>query len=151
MVNDASAALGAPEVAGALVSPRGLTKKMSMGTAGAQVGGLVGTLGANAMAAKTSRKTPDMPSFGRVGYLAASETALVLTRTSPLGWKPHPKGEALVRIPRGEVQSVELERGRVLSRLRLTFADGVAWEFEIALVNRKGATELTNALGGIVR
>jgi hypothetical protein len=151
MANDASQALGAAEVAGALVSPRGLTKKMSMGTAGGQVGGLVGTLAATAMAAKTSKKTPEMPSFGRIGYLAASETDLVLTRTSQIGWKPHPKGEALVRLSRSDVQSVELERGKVLSRLKLTFADGVAWEFEIARANRKGATELTTALGGDVR
>lgn len=150
MANDASGALGAPEVAGALVSPRGLTRKMSMGTAGTQVGGLAGTLAANATAAKTSRKTPEMPSFGRVGYLAASETELVLTRTSPLGWKPHPKGDALVRIPRSDVQSVEFDRGKVLSRLKLTFADGLAWEFEIALANRKSAREFTNAFGGKV-
>jgi hypothetical protein len=150
MANDASQALGAPEVAGALVSPRGLTKKMSMGTAGTQVGGLVGTLAANALTAKTANKTPDMPSFGRIGYLAASETELVLTMTSQLGWKPHPKGEALVRMSRGDVQSVQLERGKVLARLKLTFADGVSWEFEVARANRKGAMEFTNALGGNV-
>jgi hypothetical protein len=150
MANDASQALGATEVAGTLVSPRGLTKKMSMGTAGAQVGGLVGTLAANALSSKTAKKTPDMPSFGRVGYLAASETELVLTKTSQLGWKPYPKGDALVRIPRGDIQSVDLERGKVLSRLRVTFADGRAWDFEIPRANRKGAMEFTSALGGNV-
>jgi hypothetical protein len=150
MADDASQALGAPEVAGTLVSPRGLTKKMSMGTAGSQVGGLVGTLAATAVASKTAKKTPDMPSFGRVGYLAASETELVMTKTSQLGWKPHPKGDALVRIPRGDVQSVALERGKVLSRLRVTFADGRSWDFEIPRANRKGAMEFTTALGGTV-
>lgn len=150
MANDASEALGGPEVAGTLVSPRGLTKKMSMGTAGAQVGGLVGTLAATAMAGKTAKATPAMPSFGRSGYLAASETELVLTRTSQLGWKPHPKGDALVRVPRSDVQSVELERGKVLSHLKLTFADGLVWEFEVALANRKGAVAFTTALGGNV-
>src|SRR6185312_6044074 len=111
MANDASQALGAPEVAGTLVSPRGLTKKMSMGTAGAQVGGLVGSLAAAAATGRKSKATPDMPSFGRSGYLAASETELIVTRTSQLGWKPHPKGDALVRVPRGDVQSVQLNRG----------------------------------------
>jgi hypothetical protein len=150
MANDASQALGAPEVAGTLVSPRGLTKKMSMMTAGSQVGGLVGSLAGSAMAGKSSKATPEMPTFGRVGYLAASDTELVLTRTSQLGWKPHPKGDALVRVARGDVESVEFERGKVLSRLKLTFADGRAWEFEIPLANRKGATEFTTALGGTV-
>jgi hypothetical protein len=150
MANDASQALGAPEVAGTLVSPRGLTKKMSIGTAGAQVGGLVGSLAATAMANRKSNATPDMPSFGRVGYLAASDSELILTKTSQLGWKPHPKGDALVRVPRGDVQSVALDKGKVLSRLKLTFADGLEWEFEIPRANRKGAEEFTNALGGNV-
>jgi hypothetical protein len=150
MANDASQALGAPEVAGTLVSPRGLTKKMSIGTAGAQVGGLVGSLAATAMANRKAKATPDMPSFGRSGYLAASETELILTKTSQMGWKPHTKGDALVRVARSEVQSVELDRGKVLSHLKLTFADGLEWEFEIPRANRKGAEEFTNALGGNV-
>ena len=150
MANDASQALGAPEVAGTLVSPRGLTKKMSMGTAGAQVGGLVGSLAAAAATSRKPKATPDMPSFGRSGYLAASETELIVTRTSQLGWKPHPKGDALVRVPRGDVQSVELNRGKVLSQLKLTFADGLVWEFEIPRANRKGAEQFTDALGGQV-
>ena len=150
MANDASQALGAPEVAGTLVSPRGLTRKMSMGTAGAQVGGLVGSLAATAMSNRKSNATPEMPSYGRVGYLAASDSELILTKTSQLGWKPHPKGDALVRVPRGDVQSVELDRGKVLSRLKLTFADGLEWEFEIPRANRKGAEQFTNTLGGHV-
>lgn len=150
MANDASQALGAPEVAGTLVSPRGLTKKMSVMTAGGQVGGMVGSLAATAMTGKKAKATPEMPSFGRSGYLAASETELVLTKTSQIGWKPHTKGDALVRVPRSDVQSVEFEQGKVLSRLTLTFADGLAWEFEIPLANRKGAKEFTTALGGTV-
>src|SRR6202000_1730810 len=46
------------------------------------------------------------------------------------------------------VQSVELERGKVLSQLKLTFADGSIWRFEIPRANRNGATEVTEALGG---
>ena len=148
MANDASQALGAPEVAGTLVSPRGLTKKMSMMTAGSQVGGMVGSLAATAVAGKAAKATPEMPNFGRSGYLAASDTELILTKTSQLGWKPHTKGDALVRVPRSDVQSVELEHGKVLSYLKLTFADGVAWEFEIPRAHRKTAKEFTSALGG---
>lgn len=150
MANDASQALGAPEVAGTLVSPRGLTKKMSIGTAGAQVGGLVGSLAATAMTGRKGKATPDMPSFGRSGYLAASDTELILTRTSQLGFKPHPKGDALVRVARSDVASVDFNRGKVLSHLKLTFADGLEWEFEIPLANRKGAEQFTHALGGNV-
>jgi hypothetical protein len=150
MANDASQALGAPEVAGTVVSPRGLTKKMTMMTAGGQVGGMVGSLAATAVTGKTAKATPEMPSFGRSGYLAASDTELVITKTSQLGWKPHSKGDALVRVPRSNVRSVELDHGKVLSYLKLTFADGLVWEFEIPRAHRKTAKEFTSALDGTV-
>ena len=64
--------------------------------------------------------------------------------------EPHPRGDALVRVPRTDVQSVELDRGKVLSHLTLTFADGLVWEFKIPRANRKGAEAFTSALGGNV-
>ncbi len=148
MAKDASMALGGAEVAGTLVSPRGLTKKMSISTAGAQVGGLVGSLAANAMTAKAGKRVADLPSFGRIGYLAASETELVLTKTSQLGWRPHPTGDALVRVPRGDVESIALEEGKIVSHLKVRFAGGAEWEFEIPLANRKGARQFVSMLGG---
>jgi hypothetical protein len=150
MAKDATGALGATEVAGTLVSPRGLTKKMTARTAGGQVGGLVGTLAATAMTGRADKVAPDVPSFGRIGYLAASETELVITKTSQLGWRPHPTGDALVRVPRSEVESVAMEQGKLLSRLTLTFAGGDTWEFEIPRANRKGAAEFVTTLGGHV-
>jgi hypothetical protein len=150
MAKDASAALGAAEVAGTLVSPRGLTKKMTVRTAGGQVGGLVGTLAATAVGGKIDNVAPDVPSFGRIGYLAASETELVVTKTSQLGWKPHPTGDALVRVPRAEVESVAMEQGKLLSRLTLSFAGGVTWDFEVPRAHRKGAADFVNTLGGTV-
>jgi hypothetical protein len=150
MAKDAAAALGAAEVAGTLVSPKGLTKKMTARTAGGQVGGLVGTLAATAMTGRADKVAPDVPSFGRIGYLAASETELVLTKTSQLGWKPHPTGDALVRVPRSEVESVAMEQGKLLSQLTLTFAGGVTWAFEVPRANRKGAADFVTKLGGNV-
>jgi hypothetical protein len=154
MAKDASASLGAAEVAGTLVSPRGLTKKMTMRTAGGQVGGLAGTATATATATAVSAKidnvAPEVPSFGRVGYLAASDTELVVTKTSQLGWKPHPTGEALVRVPRAEVESVAMEQGKLLSRLTLSFAGGVTWDFEVPRASRKGAADFVNTFGGTV-
>jgi hypothetical protein len=150
MAKDASQALGGAEVAGTVVSPKGLTKKMTLRTAGGQVGGMVGDLAAGAMAGKTGKATRAMPSFGRMGYLAASETDLALTKTSQLGFKPHPIGDALVRVPRSEVASAALEQGKLLSQLRLSFADGVTWEFEVPRAHRKTAQQLVTALGGSV-
>ena len=151
MGKDASAALGGAEVAGTLVSPRGLTRKMTLRTAGGQVGGMAGDLAASAIGGKAKTGAPDMPpSFGRMGYLAASETEVALTKTSQLGLKPHPVGDALVRVPRGEVESVALERGRLLSQLKLRFVNGATWEFEVPLAHRKTAQHFVTALGGSV-
>lgn len=55
-----------------------------------------------------------------------------------------------MRLPRSDVQSVALDRGKVLSQLKLTFVDGLEWDFEIPRANRKGAEQFTNALGGNV-
>lgn len=148
MGKDASQALGGAEVAGTVVSPRGLTKRMTMRTAGGQVAGMAEDLAAGAMAAQAAKGAPDMPSFGRMGYLAASETELALTKTSQLGWKPHPTGDALVKVPRSEVKSVAMQDGRLLSQLTLSFTNGVKWEFEIPRAHRKAAKGLVSALGG---
>ena len=148
MGKDASQALGRAEVAGTVVSPRGLTKKMTTRTAGGQVAGMVGDLAAGATAGKAGKGAPDMPSFGRMGYLAASETELALTKTSQLGWKPHPTGDALVKVPRSAVESVAMQDGRLLSQLTLSFTNGVKWEFEIPRAHRKTAKGLVSALGG---
>ena len=148
MGKDASQALGGAEVAGTVLSPRGVTKKMTTRAAGGQVAGMMGDLAAGAMAGKAGKGAPDMPSFGRMGYLAASETELALTKTSQLGWKPHPTGVALVKVPRSAVESVAIQDGRLLSRLTLTFTNGVKWEFEIPRAHRKTAKVLVSALGG---
>ena len=142
---DASQALGAAEVAGTVVSPRRLTKKMTMRTAGGEVAGMVGDLAAGAMAGKGA---PDVPDFGRMGYLAASETELALTKTSQLSFMPRPTGDALVKVPRSEVESVAMQDGRLLSQLTLSFTNGVKWEFEIPRAHRKAAKGLVSALGG---
>ena len=151
MAKDASVALGGAEVAGTVVSPRGLTKKMTLRTAGGQVGGMVGELAASAVGEKAKAGAPDAPpSFGRMGYLAASETDLALTKTSQLGFKPHPIGDALIRVPRSQVESSALERGKLLSQLKLRFANGATWEFEVPRAHRRTAQDLVTALGGSV-
>jgi hypothetical protein len=150
MGKDASAALGGAEVAGTLVSPKGLTKKMTLRTAGGQVGGMVGDLAGSAIAGKTEKGAPEVPSFGRMGYLAVSETDLAVTKTSQMGFKPHPIGDALVRVPRSEVESAALQQGKLLSQLKLSFVNGVTWEFEVPRAHRKSAQQFVTALGGSV-
>ena len=150
MAGDGSRGLSGPEVVGTLVSPRGLTKKMTIRAAGGQLGGVVGTFAANVATRDATKGAPDVPGFGRIGYLAASETELALTKTTSLGWKPRSTGEALARVPRTELESVELDQGKVISHLKLHFSNGVVWEFEVAKAHKKGAKEFVTRLGGNV-
>ena len=67
MAGDGSAALGAPEIAGAMVNPRGFTKKMSVGA----VGGVVGAVAASAVV--ICQPLPgSLPRAGETPYAAIS-------------------------------------------------------------------------------
>jgi hypothetical protein len=143
---DASAALGSAEVAGLLVNPRGLAKGATLKAAGGQVAGMIGDMAAGAVNAR--RATPDMPKFGTVGYLAASEEDFVILKTSSMGLKPKPKGEALVRVPRSEIESLDLEEHKLVSKLHVRFRDGATWDFDVPRANRKNAREFVDRLGG---
>ena len=73
MAGEVEKALGAPEVAGTLVNPKGLMKKTVARTAGREVAGLVGSLAAGA--ATRDGSAPDLP-----GLSVASATSPSATR-----------------------------------------------------------------------
>ena len=148
MADDASGALGAPEIAGSLVNPKGFTKKVTAATAGSQLGGAIGSVAAGAIAGRTSTARAEMPSFGRVGYVAVSENEIALVKTKTGAFKMKITDEVLARAPRSEVASVELDQGKLLSHLKIEFADGVVWEFDVPKAAKKTAQGVTRALGG---
>jgi hypothetical protein len=148
MGDDASRALGAPELAGTLVNPKGMTKKVTASVAGGQIGGAVGSAAASMIAGRTSGAAADLPSFGRVGYLAASEDEVALVKTKTGALKMKITDEILARVPRSEVASVELDQGLLLSHLKIAFSNGVAWQFDVPKQAKKTAQKLTRALGG---
>jgi hypothetical protein len=143
MAGDGSAALGAPEVAGVLVNPRGFGKKAAVGS----IGGVVGAVAATAVAARSSSAS-DLPSFGRVGYVAASDGEVALIKTKSGALKMKVTDEVLARAPREELTRVELDRGRPLSHLRLQFSNGTVWEFDVPKTAVKNGERLVLALGG---
>jgi hypothetical protein len=145
MAGDGTAALGAPEIAGTMVNPRGFTKKMSVGA----VGGVVGAVAATAVASRSS-KAADVPAFGRVAYLAASDTEVALIKTKSGALKMKVTGEALARAPRAEIEAVELKDGKLIAHLRLQFANGTVWEFDVPKIGKKNAKHLVLALDGNV-
>ena len=148
MADDASRALGAPEIAGTFVNPKGLTKKMTASAAGSEVGGAIGNVAANLITGRSSAATADMPSFGRVGYLAVSDDELALVKTRTGAFKMKISDEILARAPRSDVASVELDQGKLLSHLKITFSDGVTWQFDVPKQSKKTAQRVTRALGG---
>jgi hypothetical protein len=145
MAGDGSAALGAPEIGGTMVNPRGFTKKMSAGA----LGGVVGAVAATAVAGRSSQAA-DVPAFGRVAYLAASETEVVLIKAKSGALKMKVTDEALARAPRAEIDTVELNEGKLISNLRLQFANGTVWEFDVPKIGKKNAKQLVLALGANV-
>ena len=149
MANDASAALGAPQIAGTLVNPRGYMKKTVARAAGREVAGLVGSVAAGLATRDGGARAPELPDFGRVGYIAVSATEIAMVKTK-LGWKMTPTEVALARAPRSELASAELEQGRMVSHLRLRFADGGLWEFDVPKADKKTAREVVAALEGTV-
>jgi hypothetical protein len=143
MAADGSAALGAPELAGTLVNPKGYAKKAVARAAGGQVAGVVGSTVA-ALAAGSAR-VPDLPDFGRVGYVAVSADDVALVKTK-FGWKMTPTSEVLARASRSELASVELDEGKMVSHLTLRFGSGQLWEFDVPRSDKKTARAVVDAL-----
>ena len=117
------------ELAGVLVSPRGLPRMPRPGRRPAP-----------------DRPVTAQPDFGRVGYLAVSDTELAVFKTTKVAMHPGPKGDALTRIPLTELAGAELEEHRVIALLELRFTDDAAWTLQVGLINRPAARELVARL-----
>ena len=139
-MTDASAALGAPEVAGAFVNPKGGFKKMMAG----------GIVGINAIEAAKKRGADELPSFGRVGYLAATESEVAVVKTKSGAFKMKLTEETVARAPRSDIASAEIDKGVMVSKLKITFTNGVAWEFDVPKAGKKNAVAFVEAIGGTV-
>jgi hypothetical protein len=145
MAADGSAALGAPELAGTLVNPKGYTKKTVARVAGGEIAGLAGSSAAALLT--RGRPVPDLPDFGRVGYVAVSVDDVALIKTKA-GLKMRPTSTVLARAPRSDLASAELDEGRLISHLRLHFTDGQLWEFDIPRSDKRTARAVVGALNG---
>jgi hypothetical protein len=121
---------------------------MTASAAGSELAGAIGSVAANLTADRSSGAAAEMPSFGRVGYLAVSDTELALVKTKTGAFKMKISGEVLARVPRSEVDLVELDQGKLLSHLKIAFSNGVAWRFDVPKQAKKSAQGVTRALGG---
>jgi hypothetical protein len=153
MALDASEILGSPQLAGVKVNPRGMGK-----AAGAQYGGMYGGVaGAAAGAARSMkaneqkiafRENSETPTFGRLAYLVvtADEVALVELKSKIVTVYLN---QVIARVPRGEVESVDLSGGGMNScPLTVTFTGGDVWELEVPKPSKKYAKQVVEQLGG---
>ena len=147
MAGDASGALGVPELAGSLVNPKGMTGKVTASVVGGALGGAVGGMAARAAVGDVYAGAPDVPAFGRVGYLAVTEAEIALIKTKAGLMKMKVTDDVVARVPRSEIASVAWDGGMMLSHLTITFADGAVWEFDVPKASKKTAEGVVKALG----
>ena len=146
MAEDMSAALGAPQLAGALVEPRGWQKKNIKTNVGIGLGGVVG---AAVGSSGTTTGPSDIDHGGRAVYIAVTAGEIVLFKTKPGALKSKPTSEVLTREARGELAQVNLKQAW-LSILAVRFNDGREWEFEVPRAWKKEAASLVSVLNGSV-
>jgi hypothetical protein len=150
MAGDASRALGAPELAGAFVNPKGLTKKMTTAVAGGVVGGAVGTFAAHMATGPVYEGAADVPNFGRVGYVAVTQDEVALVKTDTGMMKMKISDTVLARARRSEIASAMLDKGLMLSHMKIAFQNGVSWEFDVPKAGKKSAEKVVRTLGGTI-
>ena len=135
-------------LAGTLVNPKGMTKKVTASVAGGEIAGVAGNLAANLATGGPYAGASQVPNFGRVGYVGASADELALVKTKSGAFKMKVTDEVLASAPRTDVAAVELDQGKLLSHLKIEFTNGVTWEFDIPKMAKKTAQELVSELGG---
>jgi hypothetical protein len=135
-------------LAGTLVNPKGMTKKVTASVAGGEIAGVAGNLAAGLATGPAYAGAPEVPNFGRVAYVGASADEIALVKAKSGAFKMKVTDEILASVPRSDIASVELDQGTLLSHLKIEFANGVLWEFDIPKMGKKTAQQLVTELGG---
>ena len=162
MALDATAALGSAALAGVKVNPLGMAARLAGGAGGTPGPGVLGEVisaGVNAaltmrdqrrVAEVTAQPEVVTPKFGRLAYLAASATELALIEVQTYKAVRLRLGTVIASVPRADVASAVLGRGRrMLSPpLTITFTNGTQWALEVPRPSKRHANELVRALGG---
>lgn len=138
MALDASKALGAAQIIGAIIAPRN--------TARMTVSGSVGVIAGTAMLRNMNVDKADTPDIGRVGLLALTEDdiALVKVRQGFPGFKV--TDEVVARVPHSSIASAELGKSTLASPLTITLTDGTTWNLEVLKAHTKRAKVLLELL-----
>jgi hypothetical protein len=142
MTTDASVALGAPQLAGTFVNPKGFARQVTAAVAGGAVGRLA--------AAATAPAQGDVPNFGRVAYVAVTADEVAIVKTKSGLFKMKVTDQVLARRARAEISAVELKRGALISGLTIHFSDESWWTFDVPKANQRTAAQTVEVLGGAI-
>jgi len=142
MATDASAVLAAPQIAGTFVNPKGFARQVTATVAGGVIG--------SAIASATGPSQGEVPNFGRVAFVAATDNEVAIIKTKSGMIKMKLTDEVLARRSRSEIRSIEMKKGALLSNLLIQFADGGVWTFDVPKANQKSAVDLVQRLGGVI-
>jgi hypothetical protein len=166
MAIDASQLLGSPQLAGVRVNPWGAMRRAEARTVahsgGVAVSGRLvvavgdrmgGKAGAEARG-RAEQLASVTPKFGNLGFLAVSESELVLMTTKLEGMATVIPVEVVARRPRSDVVSAMLAGGwphmtyYIFSAapLKIAFGDGSAWQMEVSRFFRKSGKKFVRAL-----
>lgn len=119
--------------------------------AAAGVGGLVGA----AMGAGREKKggAPEVDLGDQMGFLNVAPTSITIfkTKRNPIGMKPKVTDEVIAEVPRSDIASSSLTKGKLISVFEFGFADGSGWAFDVARQHRKDAEQVAQALGSAIR
>lgn len=142
MATDASVALGAPQLAGTFVNPKGFARQVTARVAGGVAGGVA--------AAATAPAQGEVPNFGRVAYVAVTADEVAIVKTKSGLFKMKVSDQVLARRMRAEISAAELKRGKLISGLTIQFSDGSGWSFDVPKANQRTATQIVEVLGGTI-
>jgi hypothetical protein len=165
-----ASALGGPQVAGTFVSPKGATKRTVVKEAGGLLGGAAGvaagaaewigkTAGGAAVDAATEAVSDRSGRKRRDGsvtfnlptgaYVAVGADDIVVIAVHFGLKKPRIGPEVAARAARSSVTSAELHRRPWPGELRIGFANGTRWDFEVPRIYRDTAAQVVGALTGV--
>ena len=143
-----------PEAAtAASTSPREATSLLpALAALGAStvdhVDSAMGQIAAEAAAKRGSQPSPETPNFGKIGFLAVSDSEVALVKGKQGAFKSKLTDEVLARNPRTDVASAELGSGKLALPLTITFNSGETWRFDIPRAAKKTAGHVVSTLGG---
>jgi hypothetical protein len=142
MAIDASAVLGARQLAGVKVNPPGYAWRQAMIQGGTLAADIV-------LGGQPHPRSPATPPFGRLAFLAVTDQELALVRLKSTQVVRMKAAEVIARVPRSQLQTAELAPGYV-APLTIIFADGATWRLEVPPPSKGSGRAVVRALGGRV-